>query len=341
MARLGQPSVCLSCAHRVGNDPEKTLLLVDGSSYLYRAFHALPELRSPKTASRPAPSTACSTCCASSRTDYKARRARLRVRRQGQDLPRRRVSASTRRTAQRDARRPRARRSSRCTRRCAALGWPVLVVDGVEADDVIGTLAEQAQARGLAHRHLHRRQGPDAARRRPRHAWINTMSNEKLDVEGVKQKFGVPPEQIVDYLTLIGDAIDNIPGVDKVGPEDRVQVARASTARSTGVIAHADEINGARRREPAQGARTGCPRRASCSRSSATCALPLDVRRRSPTCKPDRASAARSSTSATASRRWLKEVENAASAPPMRRARRRRPRSRQRSYAYDPRPRTS
>src|ERR1041384_3237509 len=99
----------------------------------------------------------------------------------------------------------------------AALGWPVLAVDGVEADDVIATLTEQAKDRGwrtvISTGDKDLTQLVDG-----RTLWVNTMSNEKLDVEGVTQKFGVPPERIVDYLALIGDQIDNVPGVTGVGP---------------------------------------------------------------------------------------------------------------------------
>ena len=100
----------------------------------------------------------------------------------------------------------------------AALGWPVLVIDGVEADDVIATLSEHAKADGW--RTVISTGDKDFAQLvDERVLLVNTMSNEKLDIEGVKKKFGIPPEKFLDYLTLIGDAIDNIPGVDKVGPK--------------------------------------------------------------------------------------------------------------------------
>ena len=98
-----------------------------------------------------------------------------------------------------------------------AIGWPLLCVAGVEADDVIATLAEEAKRRGW--RTVISTGDKDLTQLvDERTLWINTMSNEKLDVAGVTQKFGVPPDRIVDYLTLVGDAIDNIPGVDGVGP---------------------------------------------------------------------------------------------------------------------------
>ena len=99
-----------------------------------------------------------------------------------------------------------------------ALGWPVLAIEGVEADDVIGTLACQATALGI---HTIVSTGDkDMAQLVDAHvSLVNTMSGEVLDVPGVQNKFGVPPERIVDYLMLIGDTVDNVPGVTKVGPK--------------------------------------------------------------------------------------------------------------------------
>ena len=93
------------------------------------------------------------------------------------------------------------------------LGWPVLEVPGIEADDAIGTLARVAAASG--HQVLISTGDKDLAQLvTPEVTLINTMAKppEKLDVEGVKAKFGVPPERIIDYLTLIGDVVDNVPG---------------------------------------------------------------------------------------------------------------------------------
>src|SRR5258705_10156604 len=99
-----------------------------------------------------------------------------------------------------------------------ASGWPLLQIDGVEADDVIGTLAREAEKRGL--RCVISTGDKDLAQLvSDRVTLVNTMSNERLDPAGVKAKFGVPPERMLDYLTLIGDAVDNVPGVDKVGPK--------------------------------------------------------------------------------------------------------------------------
>ncbi|GAB3110707.1 DNA polymerase I [Cupriavidus yeoncheonensis] len=103
-----------------------------------------------------------------------------------------------------------------------ALGWPIVVVEGVEADDVIGTLAREAGVQGVrtvvstGDKDLAQLVNDDVT-------LVNTMSGEVLDPAGVNNKFGVPPERIVDYLSLIGDAVDNVPGVPKVGPKTAVK----------------------------------------------------------------------------------------------------------------------
>ena len=124
-----------------------------------------------------------------------------------------------------------------------ALGWPLVVVEGVEADDVIGTLA----------RHAERVHGWDTLISTgdkdltqlvsERITWMNTMSNETLDPKGVEAKFGVPPERIIDYLALMGDAVDNVPGVDKVGPKTAAKLVQEYGSLE-GVMAHADEVKG-------------------------------------------------------------------------------------------------
>ncbi|MCK7500113.1 MAG: hypothetical protein MZW92_64660 [Comamonadaceae bacterium] len=96
---------------------------------------------------------------------------------------------------------------------------------------------------GIAHRDLHRRQGSGATRQSPMCALVNTMSNETLDEAGVVAKFGVPPERIVDYLALVGDAVDNVPGVDKVGPKTAVKWLQQYGSLDD-IVAHADEIGG-------------------------------------------------------------------------------------------------
>ena len=203
-----------SCVIVSGKDPENTLLLVDGSSYLYRAFHALPELKSPKGE----PTGAIYGVLSMLRklgADYKAQARACVFDAKGKTF--------------RDAQYPayKANRASMpddlgaqvepLREAIEALGWPVLTIDGVEADDVIATLVELAKRRGW--RSIISTGDKDLTQLVDEHVtWVNTMSNEILDIEGVRKKFGVPPDRIVDYLTLVGDAIDNIPGVEGVGP---------------------------------------------------------------------------------------------------------------------------
>ena len=196
-------------------DNHNTLLLVDGSSYLYRAYHALPNLRGPDDFPTGAihgfiamlnravkdlqPGHAVCVFDAKGPTfrdawyaDYKAHRTPM-----PDDL---------------------ALQIEPIHEAARLLGWPVLEVPGVEADDVIGTLACAAVRSG--HRVVVSTGDKDLAQLvTPQVTLVNTMSGEVLDVAGVQAKFGVPPTAIVDYLTLIGDAVDNVPGVEKVGPK--------------------------------------------------------------------------------------------------------------------------
>jgi len=123
-----------------------------------------------------------------------------------------------------------------------AMGWPLLCVEGVEADDVIGTLARQAESAGM--QCVVSTGDKDLAQLvTPRISLINTMTSERLDVEGVRSKFGVPPERIVDYFALVGDSVDNVPGVSKVGPKTAVKWLQQYESLDN-VVAHADEIDG-------------------------------------------------------------------------------------------------
>ena len=133
-----------------------------------------------------------------------------------------------------------------------AMGWPLLEVEGVEADDVIASLVAQAQAEGV--RTLISSGDKDLTQLvDPLVTMVNTMSNETFDEAGVTAKFGVLPSQIVDYLTLIGDSVDNIPGVDKVGPKTAAKwLQQFGTLEA--ILAHARRDRRNRRREPAQGA---------------------------------------------------------------------------------------
>ena len=219
---------------------EKTLLLVDGSSYLYRAFHALPDLRNAAgeptgaiygvlnmlrrlLADYKADYLACvfdargKTFRDEMYAQYKANRAPMPDDLGAQVGP--------------------------LLDAIRASGWPLLQIDGVEADDVIGTLAREAERRGL--RCVISTGDKDLAQLvSDRVTLVNTMSNERLDPAGVQAKFGVRPERMLDYLTLVGDSVDNVPGVDKVGPKTAAKWLEQYGSLEE-VVRHSDEIGGA------------------------------------------------------------------------------------------------
>lgn len=123
-----------------------------------------------------------------------------------------------------------------------AMGLPLLCVSGVEADDVIGTLSEQATALGIDT--VISTGDKDMAQLVNKHvSLVNTMTEVHMDIEGVKEKFGVPPERIIDYLALIGDTSDNVPGVPKVGPKTAVKWLGLYDSLD-GVMQHSEEIKG-------------------------------------------------------------------------------------------------
>src|SRR3954471_3442793 len=224
----------------MSEDPEKTLLLVDGSSYLYRAFHALPELRSPKTGEPTGAIYGVLNMLRKLANDYKAQARACVFDAKGKTF-RDEVYPdykATRSAMPDDL----SRQIEPLHEAVKAIGWPLLCVAGVEADDVIATLAEEAKRRGW--RTVISTGDKDLTQLvDERTLWINTMSNEKLDIEGVTRKFGVPPDKIADYLALIGDTIDNIPGVDKVGPKTACKWI-TQYGSLEGVMAHAGEISG-------------------------------------------------------------------------------------------------
>ncbi len=222
-----------------GEKPEKTLLLVDGSSYLYRAFHALPELKSP----RGEPTGAIYGVASMLRrlaADYKAEARACVFDARGRTFRDEQYPAYK-------ANRPPmpddlAAQIEPLKNLVEALGWPVLAVEGVEADDVIATLAETASKEGW--RCVISTGDKDLAQLVDSNVTlVNTMQNETLDPAGVKAKFGVAPEQIADYLALVGDAVDNVPGVEKVGPKTAAKWIQQYGSLEE-VIAHADEIGG-------------------------------------------------------------------------------------------------
>ena len=216
-----------------------TLLLVDGSSYLYRAFHAMPDLRGPQgeptgamhgmvnMLRRLRDEVPCehAVCVFDAKgptfrdewyPEYKGHRPPMPDDLRAQIEPIHEVVRLT--------------------------GWPILEVPGIEADDPIVTLAKVGAEAG--HRVVVSTGDKDMAQLVTEHVTlVNTMTNEKLDMAGVVAKFGVPPHLIIDYLTLIGDAVDNVPGVEKVGPKTAVKWITEHGSLD-GVIAAADAIKG-------------------------------------------------------------------------------------------------
>lgn len=223
----------------------KTLLLVDGSSYLYRAFHAMPDLRNstnePTGAIQgvlnmlrrlhkdyPADYSAC-VFDAKGKTfrddiypEYKANRA-----------------------AMPDDLRPQIEPLHEAIK---ALGWPLIMIEGVEADDVIGALAKQAESKDI--KTIISTGDKDISQLvNDKITVVNTMrdafrrTDDVLDIAGVEKKFGIPPNLMVDYLTLMGDKVDNVPGVEKVGPKTAVKWLNEYGSLDN-VIANADQIKG-------------------------------------------------------------------------------------------------
>ncbi|MBB3196198.1 DNA polymerase I [Roseateles terrae] len=215
------------------------MLLVDGSSYLYRAYHAMPDLRGPNGQ----PTGAIHGMVAMLkrlRDDAGAEHAACVFDASG---PTFRDEWYPEYKAQRapmpDALREQIEPIHEVVR---LLGWPVLTVPGVEADDCIGTLSRVAAQAG--HQVLISTGDKDLAQLvTPDVQLINTMSNERLDEAGVLAKFGVSPDRIIDYLTLMGDTVDNVPGVEKVGPKTAAKWI-AEHGSLDGVIAAADKIKG-------------------------------------------------------------------------------------------------
>ncbi len=217
----------------------KTLLLVDGSSYLYRAFYALPDLRSPQGAPTGAIYGVLSML-RKLRADYPADYSACVFDAKGKTF---RDDWYPEYKAQRPAMpNDLAAQIAPLHEAIAAAGWNILMVDGVEADDVIGTLTHQASQQGV--RCIISTGDKDLTQLVNEHVlWVNTMSEERLGEAGVEAKFGVKPERIVDYLTLVGDTVDNVPGVPKVGPKTAVKwLTQYGTLDN--LVAHAGEIKG-------------------------------------------------------------------------------------------------
>jgi DNA polymerase-1 len=216
-----------------------TLLLVDASSYLYRAFHALPELRT----GTGEPTGAVYGVIAMLRrleSDFKADYRACVFDAKGKTF---RNDWYPDYKAQRPPMPDTLARQIEPLHECIrALGWPLLAIEGVEADDVIGTLAREASGQGIevvvstGDKDLAQLVGPHVR-------LVNTMSGEVLDEAAVRMKFGVAPTQIADYFALIGDSVDNVPGVAKVGPKTAAKWLQEYGSLEA-IVAHADEIGG-------------------------------------------------------------------------------------------------
>ena len=220
-------------------EKQPPFVLVDGSSYLFRAFHALP----PLTNSHGEPTGATVGVINMLRKlieEYRPTHVAIVFDAPGKtfrdDLY---AEYKANRPPMPDELRSQIQPTLDVIR---AMGLPLLIIDDVEADDVIGTLARQATEQGIDT--LVSTGDKDMAQLVNRHVTlINTMSETVTDETGVMEKFGVRPDQIIDFLALTGDSVDNIPGVPKCGPKTAAKwLAQYGTL--DGVMAHADEIKG-------------------------------------------------------------------------------------------------
>ena len=222
------------------NTPAKKIFLIDGSSYLYRAFHAMP----PLTTSTGLPTGAVKGVTNMLRNlrkenpdayylsifdakgknfrhdlykDYKANRPPMPEELREQLSPLKEI--------------------------CNAMGMPVIEIPKVEADDVIATLAEMGARQGMPIVISSLDKDLMQLVEDPLIKMMNTMNNQVYDVAGVEGKFGVHPNQIIDYLALVGDTSDNVPGVPKVGPKTAVKwLSEFKTIK--GIIENADSLTG-------------------------------------------------------------------------------------------------
>ena len=222
----------------------KVLLLVDGSSYLYRAYHAMPDLRAvPGDPTSPATGAirGMINMMQKLRRDIRADYAACVFDAPGKTFrddvfPEYKAT----RSPMPDDLRAQIPAIHEVVR---LLGWKVLHVPGVEADDVIGTLACMATERGLVT--VISSGDKDLSQLVNEHVTvIDTMNDRKRDMAGVEVEFGVPPRLMVDYQTLVGDAVDNVPGVDKVGPKTAVKLLKEFGSLDD-LIQRAHEVKGA------------------------------------------------------------------------------------------------
>lgn len=222
---------------------KKTLLLVDGSSYLYRAFHAMPDLRA-DPADRHSPATGAIRGMVNMlqklRKDYAADYAACVFDAKGKTF---RDDMYPAYKATRSPMPPDLRSQIEPVHEVAGLmGWPVLTVPGVEADDVIGTLACMASRQGIEV--IISSGDKDLSQLVDEHITvIDTMNNKRRDLAGVEAEFGVPPRLMVDYQALVGDTVDNVPGVPKCGPKTAVKWLLEYGSLDN-LVAHAADIKG-------------------------------------------------------------------------------------------------
>ena len=222
---------------------KKTLLLVDGSSYLYRAFHAMPDLRA-NPADPASPATGAIRGMVNMlqklRKDYAADYAVCVFDAKG---PTFRDAMYPAYKATRSPMPPDLRSQIEPVHEVVRLmGWPVLTVPGVEADDVIGTLACMASSQGIEV--IISSGDKDLSQLVDEHITvIDTMNNKRRDLKGVEAEFGVPPRLMVDYQALVGDTVDNVPGVPKCGPKTAVKWLLEYGSLDN-LVAHAADIKG-------------------------------------------------------------------------------------------------
>src|SRR3569832_1225755 len=221
----------------------KVVLLVDGSSYLYRAFHAMPDLRAvPGDPASPATGAirGMINMLQKLRKDVRADYVACVFDAPG---PTFRDALYPEYKANRSPMPPDLRLQIDPIHEVVRLlGWKVLNVPGVEADDVIGTLACMATERGI--NTVISSGDKDLSQLvNERVMVIDSLNDRKRDVAGVTAEFGVPPSQKKDFQTLVGDSVDNVPGVDKVGPKTAVKLLQEWGSLDN-LVAHADEIKG-------------------------------------------------------------------------------------------------
>ncbi len=215
------------------------VILVDGSSYLFRAFHALP----PLTSSKGQPTGAVRGVIAMMKRmqqAYPLSRIIVVFDAKGKNF---RHDLFPEYKANRPPMPEELRQQIEPIHQIIkAMGLPLLMISEVEADDVIGTLAHQATTQGVEA--IISTGDKDMAQLVSAHVTlINTMDDSRMDRQGVIDKFGVAPEQIIDYLALMGDKVDNIPGVPKCGPKTAVKWLTEFHSLQ-GVIDHADQVKG-------------------------------------------------------------------------------------------------